>query len=115
MQGQARYVFRLSEDLRSGTLYRAVVPGGEGTILSQDNSAVLAKGQDWTFSTRLDFDQQRPEGPVAGSIRLHHYQVVRDGDLTRNKPTLTRAGLTGIRTLSSTRTGSPRAFRWTSG
>ena len=91
VQGQARYVFRPSEDLRSGTLYRAVVPGGEGTILSQDNSAVLAEGQDWTFSTLLDFDQQRPEGPVAGSIRLHHYQVVRDGDLTRNKPTLTRA------------------------
>ncbi|MGY6411299.1 MAG: Ig-like domain-containing protein [Alkalilacustris sp.] len=89
--GPARYVFRPDEDLRSGTRYRAEIAAGADTVLSEDRSAALEEGRDWRFSTWLAFELQRPDGPDAAAIRLHHHQVNRDGPLTRDKPTLTRA------------------------
>ena len=91
IMGPARYAFEPHEDLRSGTRYRAEIRGGEGGVLSFDRDAVLEEGEEWFFSTWLDFDEQRPEDPERPVIRMHHYQIDRDGLLTSNKPTVTRA------------------------
>lgn len=89
--GPARYAFEPHDDLRSGTRYRAEIRGGEGTVLSRDHDAVLEEGREWYFSTWLDFDLQRPEDPERPVIRMHHYQIDRDGLLTSDKPAVTRA------------------------
>ncbi|MDD7973831.1 Ig-like domain-containing protein [Roseinatronobacter alkalisoli] len=85
------YKFAPDDDLYSGTIYRAEVTGGPEGVISVEG-ARLEDDYIWSFSTMLDFVAQAPEED--DPLRLHLFQVVRDGFMTTDKPTLTRAYVT---------------------
>ena len=101
------YSFTSDDDLYSGTIYYAQITGGPDGVISAEG-ARLEDDYIWNFSTMLDLSVQAPSGngavpsalalPIFDSdreaVRLHTFQVVRDGELTRDKPTLTRAYFT---------------------
>ncbi|MCA1777205.1 MAG: Ig-like domain-containing protein [Loktanella sp.] len=89
--GASRYRFAPDDQLYSGTIYMARIAGGADGVQSRDG-AWLEEDHIWSFSTLLDLNAQAPEDD--DPVRLHNYQVVRDGELTRDKPTLTRAYIT---------------------
>ena len=105
--GAATYNFTSDDDLYSGTIYRAEITGGPDGVISTEG-ARLEDDYLWEFSTMLDLSVQAPSGTSAvpsilarslfysdrEAVRLHTFQVVRDGELTRNKATLTRAYFT---------------------
>ncbi|MCC5968036.1 MAG: Ig-like domain-containing protein, partial [Natronohydrobacter sp.] len=85
------YKFAPDDDLYSGTIYRAEITGGPDGVISTED-ARLEADYIWSFSTMLDFVAQAPEED--DPLRLHLFQVVRDGSMTTDKPTLTRAYVT---------------------
>lgn len=107
VDGASTYRFASDDDLYSGTIYRAEITGGPDGVISAEG-ARMEDDFIWYFTTMLDLSVQAPSGngavpsaialPLFDSareaVRLHTFQVVRDGELTRGKPTLTRAYFT---------------------
>ena len=105
--GASTYSFSSDDDLYSGTIYMAEITGGPDGVISAAG-ARLEDDYIWEFSTMLDLSVQAPSrnGSVPSAlalplfdsereaVRLHTFQVVRDGELTRDKPTMTRAYFT---------------------
>lgn len=91
MEQGSEYAFNPDTPLYSGTIYRARIKGGADGVQSRDG-AVMEKDVTWTFTTQLDLADQAPDGE--DPVRLHNFQVIRDGELTPDKPTLTRAYFT---------------------
>lgn len=85
--GASRYRFVPEERLYSGTIYRAQIDGGRDGVESQAGGW-LEEPYEWSFSTQLDLAAQAPPDDLP--VQLHNFQVVRDGELTAGKPTLTR-------------------------
>ncbi|MFW5678173.1 MAG: Ig-like domain-containing protein [Rhodosalinus sp.] len=106
--GASRYRFVPRERLFSGTIYLARVEGGANGVLSRDG-AVLEEDYTWSFTTLLDLAAQAPED--RDPVLLHNFQVVRDGELTRDKPTLTRAYFTWEKHPEVAEDMQPDSFR----
>ncbi len=75
-------------DIRPGITLEAEIKGGEDGVQALHTEHVLDEDHRWRFSTWLDMtaDDNRHEFDA----RMHTFQVVRDVELTVNKPTLTR-------------------------
>ncbi|AWB32587.1 Ig-like domain-containing protein [Orrella marina] len=106
--GPTTYRFVPEEQLYSGTTYIARVEGGRDGVESREG-AWLEEPYEWRFSSLLDLDAQGPDDDVP--VRLHNYQVIRDGKLTVDKPTLTRAYVTWKPHEEVARDMQPESFR----
>lgn len=107
-KGPTTYRFVPEDPLYSGTTYIARVEGGRDGVESREG-AWLEDPYEWRFSSLLDLDGQVPDDDVP--VRLHNYQVIRDGKLTVDKPTLTRAYVTWKPHEEVARDMQPESFR----
>lgn len=107
--GASRYRFLPEERLYSGTIYRAQIDGGPDGVESQ-TGGWLEEPYEWSFSTQLDLAAQAPPDDLP--VRLHNFQVVRDGELTAGKPTLTRAYFNWVRHEEVAEDMQPKSFRF---
>ena len=107
--GASRYRFVPEERLYSGTIYRAQIDGGRDGVESQAGGW-LEEPYEWSFSTQLDLAAQAPPDDLR--VRLHNFQVVRDGELTAGKPTLTRAYFNWARHEEVAEDMQPESFRF---
>ena len=107
-QVETEYHYTLEEPLLSGVRYRARVIGDdnpEGGVLERGTDEPLEETVEWEFTTLLNLDEQGvgivKQGPGAAylggqeadsdhPLAIDVYQVVRNPELTRDKPAMAR-------------------------